>query len=163
MVIGGDVKKWPCPNCGHDMRFCEKDTYDSKGNHLGSHAYICERCRWEMPVDLSKYGGRTEKYILCKGDEWMKQTVVDGMEIIFDESRSYRWVKEECCSEWAHMHRFYKKPYTYPTPSITNEGKPMNSCPFCGKPFAWKSVLCERVTVEGLEGEIVEDWEVVDK
>lgn len=93
----------------------------------------------------------------------MKQEAIDKMGFIFDERRRYRWVKEECCSEWAHMHRFYKKPYTYPTPSITSEGKPMNSCPYCGKPFAWRSVLCERVTVEDPEGEIVEDWEVVDR
>lgn len=82
---------------------------------------------------------------------------------IVSEKRRYRWVKEECCSEWAHMYSFYKKPHTYPTPSITNEDKPMNSCPFCGKPFVWRSVPCERVTVEDLDGEIVEDWEVVDK
>ena len=93
----------------------------------------------------------------------MKQAAIDKKGFIFDESRRYMWVKEDCCSEWARLHRIYKKPHTYPTPIIKNEDKILNYCPFCGKPFAWRSVLCERVTVEDLEGEIVEDWEVVDK
>ena len=64
MVIGGDVKKWPCPNCGHGMRLCERDVYDSKGNPLGIHAFFCERCGWEQPVDLSKYIDKTEACVL---------------------------------------------------------------------------------------------------
>lgn len=142
----------PCPYCGstrmeYEAKFFTDPVVRGDIDRLTLSCALCHRS-----YDV------TDEPIIQSREE-----MIELWNKVVSEKRRYRWVKEECCSEWAHMHRFYKKPYTYPTPSITNEGKPMNSCPFCGKPFAWRSVLCERVTVEDLEGEIVEDWEVVDQ
>lgn len=142
----------PCPYCGgssmdYEVKYC-KDPFERIA--LDKITLTCSTCHEVFDVTDAPIIQSREEMI----ELWNK--VVSGQ-------MRHRWVKEECCSEWAHMYSFYKKPHTYPTPFITNEGKPMDSCPFCGKQFAWRSVLCERVTVENLDGEIVEDWEVVDQ